>query len=242
MLVEYNKINKKSRIKKWIIISLIILVLIGIAAFCIVKFMPKKEKRLVKESSYLMDELSYTISYTYDDNGNVIEKTYNDGEDFLNNEIYEYDENGNVIEYWYYDWNGNMSTHVKYKYVYTNDNRLLGKETYTTDNILIRYDEYNEYGDTIYTVQYKDDKISDTMEYINTYDKNGNILTSYCEFLGTENEYIYDENNNLLDRYMRFGATECHFTYIYDSDGYKIWEYTYNSSGTLIIKVFYEYE
>ena len=178
--------------------------------------------KLIKELTYVNEELIYFDEYYYDENDNLAkEENYlADGTlDYYT--LFEYDESGNETKREFYLGDGTPDGTTLSEY---NENGDIIKETYTIDDyeIITKY-EYDEKGNLLKEAYEDIDGYFYVCEY--EYDENGNLLKDVYEdsdgyFYVCE--YEYDEKGNLLKE-----AYE-------DSDGtLDITEYEYDENENL---------
>ena len=186
-----------------------------------------KHNDLLKKSyDYNADgKIDYDVdcySYTYDDNGRILEKVITScdkNNQFTKKEVYTYtyDKNENVITKVYkkylQSYNYKDQKEGIYNYTYDQNNNLT-KESYK--------DSYYGYKDYIYTYEYDENNnlikeirksavyystnYNEELIYTYEYDENNNLatktyesLTNYSSYVyKTQYTYTYDENNNLL--------------------------------------------
>jgi YD repeat-containing protein len=142
----------------------------------------------------------YPVNFKYDDNNNLIEKTFDYNE---LSHVYEYDDNNNLIFEQYpfgltcnykYDKNNNRTmciTHDKY-------GKHVSLKTYQyNDSHVLTYENYNDELEEFYT----DGKLtlskseSDHIEY--EYENN-NVIRVKRPNINLEDIYEYDSHNNIL--------------------------------------------
>ncbi len=183
-------------------------------------------------------------SYTYDKNGNILQRTTTDS--FGDQDItkYTYDANGNLIK----DGQGSFS----HNYVYDKNGNLIKK--IRGDATIYDY-AYNSKGNLVKEVvsSYNvDDSIDHKFITDYTYDKNGNLIKETQKYISyydgsedyTSNEttdYTYDKNGNLIRKVNNSitGSTYTH-TYRYDERDFLVSEsganYIYDENGYLVEK------
>lgn len=204
---------------------------------------------VIRETSALPSDQYTTYVYTYDKDGNVInkvEKLFDSGE-LVREEVTTYDKNGNVIfskdprgecEYTY-DSQNNKTLCLEYDY----NGKFVGKEEYEYDSnnnntLLLEYDSNGKLESKTECSYNKDNKLVSSK----TYDGNG-VLTKRCE-------NTYDSKSNLISsawyeandivtsitKYDKYGRK------VYEAGGYTedkklvIKEYTFDSKGNLILE------
>lgn len=138
-------------------------------------------------------------------------------------------------------------------YEYNSDGVIVSKTGYENDNITVQY-LYDDHGNEISLISYRENGSTSTLETINTYDDNGNLIqaehprnngkTFYDNF-----EYEFDSDGNLITK--KIIQTNYITTYTYDSNGKLISErgertdetnstfedeYEYNEYGDVILE------
>lgn len=154
---------------------------------------------------------------------------------------YEYDENNNLI---------NETYHYDEGIFYKIDNR------YNEDGILTGYDYWNEYSTTVIENDENGHMIKNTCylnednsveffyDYINEFDKDGNLLVQTSIYNGQEyskTEYTYDKDGNCLTEDCNENDYSYHLEYEYDKDGNIVKE-TYYSNDILTSIITREYD
>ncbi|MCD8361529.1 MAG: sigma-70 family RNA polymerase sigma factor [Lachnospiraceae bacterium] len=172
-------------------------------------------------------EVSNRTEYSYDANGNLLSEIEYDSAGQTNySYTWEYDADGNQITevyMMYYSGDFLLSDTAEYSYD-ENGNRIAEYNTqkdssYSETSSHCTY-EYDSYGNIIKQNYYGETR-SSTVEYLYTYDENGNILSKETvdgEETSTRS-YTYDENGLLLSETEElYGETEL-ITYTYDENG-----------------------
>lgn len=203
------------------------------------------------------DMIESTITYKYDEQGNLIEKNDNglytytyDANNNLIKEcqgmdseiVYEYDTNNNLIKK-----AGNFSMDV---YTYNDNNVLVAEEAYWRGNTneefwIANRKDYDSNGNLIKEKSYSTDGLNHSYTY--EYDSNGNmsmsesisylyggeLITDGSMGTATHIEYIYDANNNVIEEKGK--------DYDHDSDAWEEWgkKYEYDSQGSLTATWYY---
>lgn len=176
------------------------------------------EKNCKKDNCQKHRETLQMLDDFYVVRGKITE--YRDGE-IVGYYKEEYDKKDNVITRQYYDADGNKGINNKAS--------------------------YNEFGDLTESVDY-DDEGTQTWKYTYkyTYDDDGNMTTkaSYNED-GKQTGYgEYDENGNttLSIAYGSSGIIIYKYEYSYDDDGNKVSETSYEANGKVEYKIEYSYD
>ena len=189
------------------------------------------------------EELTSTTEERYNQDGNLIRKVKNDG-DQSSTILWEYDENGNEIRESLYAPDGTIQNQHTYEYD-RNGNRI--RHIYSGENVdkpsMLEY-VYDDDGNHIKTIHYNSDgNIIETTEY--EYDANGNTQR-YVDYAADGNiayitEYEYDDRNHT--KRIRYDADgrRC-FEIEYDKDGHTLRNVIYGSDGTILFRTEYEYD
>ena len=194
----------------------------------------EKELRGMLDLPYL--QLSYTIDYTYDQDGNMTSMTvtYQNGSTARTD--YVYDENGNLIR-------KEMGA-VVVEYVYDDKGNILEEKNNST-TVQYTYDQNGHL-----TQKISKNLTSGYVEYsfIYEYDGNGNVIKETQEsqmnghYKGVTS-YTYDKNGNLIQKALSYNSNGNDYAqnFVYDSHGNLI-EYTQASPGgqTYVSKMEYQ--
>lgn len=201
--------------------------------------------------------LNGTVHYHYKKNI----KTHADI--ILNGEIrcvitYTYDENNNLIkEDW--DFGGKWSQTFNYEYKMTNMKTLyytspyfrdlgpyrISKEDYTYNNKVggPSYYHYGEGGNLEKKVFERSDGVKTTTQF--SYEKNGQLKTSLRSYDNGDSgyfSYVYDEHDRLIKReYYKIDSLVAFESHLYDAEGKLIKTYLKNVDGWLTGSIDYEY-
>ena len=119
----------------------------------------------VVNTSYGDNPYSITTTYEYDDHGNEISQTQENGTSVTSfTTEYEYDESGNILKEIQKNTNGEVYTTVDYTY---NTDGLLAESKSTTPASPLRYTvtTYNEYGNPLVSESYDNDALTMRMTY-----------------------------------------------------------------------------
>ena len=162
----------------------------------------------------------------FNNDGNKIEENiYDKGVDLKIKYKWTYDENGNLLEKNTY-WSGDL--YSKTKYTYDENGNLSEENLYgTSGNVWKTKYTYDEKGNKIETKEYGYDGDLDWI-YKYTYDENGNLLEqNKCGPKGSvesNTKYTYDEKGNLLEKneYNFRGSLKRVWKYTYDEKGNRI--------------------
>ncbi|MBO5842377.1 MAG: RHS repeat protein [Clostridia bacterium] len=194
----------------------------------------EKELRGMLDLPYL--QLSYTIDYTYDQDGNMTSMTvtYQNGSTARTDYVYDKDgnlireERGAVVVEYVYDSKGNIleekNNSTAVQYTYDQNGHLTQK---ISKNLTSGYVEYS---------------------FIYEYDGNGNVIKETQEsqmnghYKGVTS-YTYDKNGNLIQKALSYNSNGNDYAqnFVYDSHGNLI-EYTQASPGgqTYVSKMEYQ--
>ena len=154
-----------------------------------------------------------SVTYTYDNKGNIIKRAEYDNGNLNSHEIYKYiyDNNGNKIEFVSHYWQGNL-TDKTYKYIYDNNGNKIESVSYKNGNLTSHSHEIYKY----------------------IYDNNGNIMEGRKrKFLKEDTGLLlddkelckYDDKGNQIEvkRYLMGGDLWFWETFIYQYDQYGNW-------------------
>ena len=190
---------------------------------------------VVKKENYQgsSDKVAYYDTYSYDEQGHVIERCYYEDDMLLHKYLYAYDEAGNQIER--VELIGDVE---QYRYEYTYDeagNRLT--ERYATDDgwRLFEY-EYNAQNKMIRETCTSSWSIG--YETRMAYDDHGNITrhertdrdSQAASWWVYEYTNVYDEHGRLIK-----------ITTVMDSELYSVKSYEYDEKGNLVRYMLHEY-
>ena len=198
----------------------------------------------ITKYTYTSNDETYvrTYEYLYDDNGNIINKTAYENEEFQYGFIYEYN-----------------SENLLLKEINSSNNELKNKYTYDSDNNLIKEENFYQGKLSTYKTYVYSNNILSTEEYFNasgskkyrkSYTSTGKI-DAYNDYdVDSKTFYKYNSKDKLSELiYYQFGRFIRRTTYSYDSDTGKLrsivgydsndkkagsTNYKYDSRGNLI--------
>lgn len=189
--------------------------------------------------------------YEYDSNNNLLKRTYTDERgNLVSTETFTYDEKGQLIKKTYdsnnvedpwsivytytYDENGNLLVddrvqssgyNTRYEYTYDEGGAPIKKTEYTPHGTYYYVWEYDKAGNEILEKRSFADGTRDYM-YSQTYDEAGNRIKTHYQY-GVSDEvvgetfYEYDEHGNLLKVTSQYSVTEY--------SGYKLYYNPYSN-------------
>lgn len=204
-----------------------------------------ENQNVIASKTYLEDKLYFECSFAQDMNKPLLEVSYNDNGDVMDRTEYTYDEKGNCVEristYNYddqtvtnkrvstYDANGNVLTEVYYE----NGTRIYEQRyTYTADGKLAREAYINKDGD--------EESVTEK-----TYDEQGNILSVNVDGMlsGSYETYENTYEDGKLVEVKIYESGELFSLTRYDSDGNRILHIGYDGeSGEEWSRTEYTYE
>lgn len=205
------------------------------------------DKNLPVESTYFDGKYSGKYTYSYDDNGKILKGSGIGSDGSIESITYTYDQRGDLIRVVFASSNGYNSTE-DYTYYYDGNNNLIKKVYVDSEyNRYISDYTYNENGNLIKEIYTSHDGYVSTRNYI--YNTNGKL--SEITFIDEMNAStsFYDESGNLVKTVGTFYGSK--FTYYYDKNGNRVrmvdtdaagnetiseytYDYTYDENGNLI--------
>ena len=206
--------------------------------------------RLTREVKMYEEEEGESVSYTYDEKGNVIVAEYKDEEGQLTlREDFEYTEQDTLSSRKTSDFVEGKNR--LYKFIYNDKNRLAEQQELNPDGSLITRTLYeqDENGKDVTIVQYNS-KNDITQRVITTYNEQGKQIKRVARgFFTRIGEFEYDEHGNLLDETTRDenGAIINRNSFEYDENNRLVFETYYeidltHSGRDTNIANRYEYE
>ncbi len=194
-------------------------------------------------------QYNYLIEYDYDTDNRLISKKYSDTFGYSLSKVYSvkytYDNNGNRIESTY-----DSSDNLKSISIYDNNNNLLKSESYSHDKLLSEHIyEYDDYGNiildktsfTVYTYNYEYDHVGNIIamqEYINEGDTTSIYQEYKHEYDTNGKEVKYSFNDNSIPSNIFYSG---YILYEYNSIGDLIRETLYSSNDAVQEWTEYEY-
>ena len=180
-------------------------------------------KAIIDPTSDILSFYSY-YTYTYNENGQVLEKVHLTGEDkhLLKTEYWTYDDHGNPITYKVVDGSGRELENSKYVYVYDEFNRIKQvTERNTLGTILeAKTYEYGPDGRIVKETILEKDRTSYTLEYnaFNQVTKKSWYNTTGGLMMTDVKEY--DQHGNLISNSRYEANGDLRYTYEYHRDQY----------------------
>lgn len=168
----------------------------------------------------------YYHEYTWDENGNIVKRyteEHVEGDALAPRTTYTYDENGKLLES-VEDYGSGTST---YTYTYDEEGRLLSEVCdHIFDFTGVREYTYNENG-TIATETSKDWEGNGTGTSTYVYDESGqNVIeidwVSDASSWSTTYSYTFDAAGNIIETYISYGNALGNRRYTYDADGHEL--------------------
>ena len=166
-------------------------------------------------SSDTREDYNFTANYTYetDSAGNITAAVREDTDGYRDSYRYTYDENGNLIKNEREDSEGNTWT---YEFEYFADGNLKKETRQRSDNYITYSEtEYNERGNVIASKEVCEDGSSETYKY----DDDGNVtdkVTVYADGDEFSNHYTYEAGKLISEKQINSGY-ELDIEYVYEN-------------------------